>query len=184
MRPPGRHTRAISDAYTRIGDATPVAVRSSATAEDLPNASFAGQQDTYLHVVGSEAVIDAVRRCWASLWTERAVVYRTTNAIDHRAVRLAVVIQKMIEADAYYIARQKEAEAILAEKTASAEGIQKMNQALAGSGGRVMVKRRIAEALQGKKIVVLPGGSSAVDVQKLDVNSLLKTYVSADATAQ
>jgi regulator of protease activity HflC (stomatin/prohibitin superfamily) len=91
--------------------------------------------------------------------------------------------QKMIEADAYYIARQKEAEAILAEKTASAEGIQKMNQALAGSGGRVMVKRRIAEALQGKKIVVLPGGSSAVDVQKLDVNSLLKTYVAAEATS-
>ena len=92
--------------------------------------------------------------------------------------------QAMIEADAYYIARQKEAEAILAEKTASAEGIQKMNQALAGSGGRVMVKRRIAEALQGKKIVVLPGGSSAVDVQKLDVNSLLKTYAATEATSQ
>jgi regulator of protease activity HflC (stomatin/prohibitin superfamily) len=91
--------------------------------------------------------------------------------------------QAMIEADAYYISRQKEAEAILAEKTASAEGIQKMNQALAGSGGRVMVKRRIAEALQGKKIVVLPGGSGAVEVQKLDVNSLLKTYAATEATA-
>ena len=91
--------------------------------------------------------------------------------------------QTMLSADAYYISRQKEAEAILAEKTASAEGIQKMNQALAGSGGRVMVKRRIAEALMGKKIIVLPGGSSAVDVQKLDVNSLLKTYVAAEATS-
>jgi regulator of protease activity HflC (stomatin/prohibitin superfamily) len=90
--------------------------------------------------------------------------------------------QTMLAADAYYVARQKEAEAILAEKTASAEGIQKMNQALAGSGGRVMVKRRIAEALQGKRIVVLPGGSSAVDVQKLDVNSLLQTYAAAEAS--
>jgi rifampicin phosphotransferase len=91
--------RAVGDAYARLGEQTPVAVRSSATAEDLPTASFAGQQDTYLHVVGREAVIDAVRRCWASLWTERAVVYRTTNAIDHRSVRLAVVIQRMIESE-------------------------------------------------------------------------------------
>ena len=96
---PAEIARAIGDAYARLGEQTPVAVRSSATAEDLPTASFAGQQDTYLHVMGREAVIDAVRRCWASLWTDRAVVYRTTNAIDHRAVRLAVVIQKMIEAE-------------------------------------------------------------------------------------
>jgi rifampicin phosphotransferase len=75
----------------------PVAVRSSATAEDLPHASFAGQQDTYLNVVGADAVLDAVRRCWASLWTERAVAYRAANGIDHRAVRLAVVIQDMVQ---------------------------------------------------------------------------------------
>ena len=64
----------------------PVAVRSSATAEDLPGASFAGQQDTYLNVVGTDAVLDATRRCWASLWTERAVSYRTTQGIDHAEV--------------------------------------------------------------------------------------------------
>ena len=64
----------------------PVAVRSSATAEDLPFASFAGQQDTYLNVVGAEAVLDAVRRCWASLWTDRAVAYRAANGIDHATV--------------------------------------------------------------------------------------------------
>jgi pyruvate,water dikinase len=75
----------------------PVAVRSSATAEDLPDASFAGQQDTYLNVVGAEAVLDAVRRCWASLWTERAVAYRTANGIDHQTVRLAVVVQDMVQ---------------------------------------------------------------------------------------
>ncbi|MGH8795281.1 MAG: PEP/pyruvate-binding domain-containing protein [Stackebrandtia sp.] len=76
----------------------PVAVRSSATAEDLPHASFAGQQDTYLNVVGGDAVLDAVRRCWASLWTDRAVAYRAANGIDHRRVRLAVVIQRMVDA--------------------------------------------------------------------------------------
>jgi rifampicin phosphotransferase len=91
--------RAVIDAYTRLGADRPVAVRSSATAEDLPFASFAGQQDTYLHVVGADAVLDAVRRCWASLWTDRAVVYRGTNGIDHRSVRLAVVVQRMVDAE-------------------------------------------------------------------------------------
>jgi rifampicin phosphotransferase len=80
------------------GKPAPVAVRSSATAEDLPTASFAGQQDTYLNVVGVEAVLDAVRRCWGSLWTDRAVSYRASNNIDHRAVTLAVVVQRMVEA--------------------------------------------------------------------------------------
>ncbi|ADD45243.1 PEP/pyruvate-binding domain-containing protein [Stackebrandtia nassauensis] len=75
----------------------PVAVRSSATAEDLPDASFAGQQDTFLNMIGPDAVLDAVRRCWASLWTERAVAYREANGIDHAEVALAVVIQDMVE---------------------------------------------------------------------------------------
>ncbi|MEU7816502.1 PEP/pyruvate-binding domain-containing protein [Pseudonocardia sp. NPDC049154] len=78
----------------------PVAVRSSATAEDLPDASFAGQQDTFLDVEGPEAVLDAVRRCWASLWTDRAVAYRAANGIDDRAVALAVVVQRMVPAAA------------------------------------------------------------------------------------
>src|SRR6266700_3347551 len=75
----------------------PVAVRSSATAEDLPFASFAGQQETYLNVIGIEAVLDAVRRCWASLWTDRAVSYRASLGIDQRSVRFAVVVQRMVE---------------------------------------------------------------------------------------
>jgi pyruvate,water dikinase len=90
---------AVIDAYVRLGEDTPVAVRSSATAEDLPTASFAGQQDTYLNMVGTSAVLDAVRRCWASLWTDRAVVYRATNDIDHGAVRLGVVVQQMVDAE-------------------------------------------------------------------------------------
>ena len=91
--------RAIAESYRKLGNDVPVAVRSSATAEDLPTASFAGQQDTYLHVIGAEALLEAVRRCWASLWTDRAVVYRATNGIDPRSVRLAVVVQRMVEAE-------------------------------------------------------------------------------------
>ncbi|GAA5120996.1 PEP/pyruvate-binding domain-containing protein [Pseudonocardia adelaidensis] len=89
---------AVRAAYTGLGVDVPVAVRSSATAEDLPWASFAGQQDTYLNVVGADAVLDAVRRCWASLWTERAVSYRETQGIDHAAVQIAVVVQRMVDA--------------------------------------------------------------------------------------
>ncbi len=91
---------AVTRAYRGLasGEPIPVAVRSSATAEDLPFASFAGQQDTYLNIVGIEAVLDAVRRCWASLWSERAVSYRASNAIDQRTVRLAVAVQRMVDA--------------------------------------------------------------------------------------
>ena len=88
---------AVQRAYRDLGDDVPVAVRSSATAEDLPWASFAGQQDTYLNIVGADTLLDAVRRCWASLWTDRAVSYRTTNGIDHATVQLAVVVQHMVE---------------------------------------------------------------------------------------
>jgi pyruvate,water dikinase len=88
---------AVREAYAALGAGTPVAVRSSATAEDLPGASFAGQQDTYLNITGAEAVLDAVRRCWASLWTDRAVAYRAANAIDPHGVRLAVAVQRLVD---------------------------------------------------------------------------------------
>jgi rifampicin phosphotransferase len=98
LEPPAELQTAISDHYNALGDDEAVAVRSSATAEDLAHASFAGQQDTYLNVVGSVALLAAVRRCWASLWTDRAVSYRNANGIDHRGVALAVVVQRMIDA--------------------------------------------------------------------------------------
>jgi pyruvate,water dikinase len=91
---------AVEAAYMALGSDVPVAVRSSATAEDLPSASFAGQQDTYLNVVGAAAVVEAVRECWASLWTDRAVSYRATRGIDPAAVALAVVVQRMVDATA------------------------------------------------------------------------------------
>nr|WP_300152168.1 rifamycin-inactivating phosphotransferase [Propionicimonas sp.] len=90
---------AIAGQLHRLGDTEAYAVRSSATAEDLPTASFAGQQDTYLNVIGLDAVLRCVRNCWASLFTERAVAYRLQQGIDHRGVQLAVVIQRMVFAD-------------------------------------------------------------------------------------
>lgn len=86
----------ITRAVARLGEGAACAVRSSATAEDLPTASFAGQQDTYLNVVGPDEVLRHVSRCWASLFTERAVTYRRRNGIDHRAVHMAVVVQRMV----------------------------------------------------------------------------------------
>ncbi len=91
---------AVTGALARLGDRTPCAVRSSATAEDLPAASFAGQQDTYLNVVGPAEVLRHVSRCWASLFTERAVVYRRRGGIDDRTVHMAVVVQEMVFPDA------------------------------------------------------------------------------------
>jgi rifampicin phosphotransferase len=88
---------AALDAYGGLGGGA-VAVRSSATAEDLPGASFAGQQDTYLGVEGDEQVLDAIRRCWASLWNERAIAYRRDHRIDDAGVGLAVVVQRMVDA--------------------------------------------------------------------------------------
>lgn len=76
-----------------------VAVRSSATAEDLPDASFAGQQDTYLHIAGEEELIEHVRKCWASLWTPRAIYYREKQQYDHFDVSLSVVVQKMVNSE-------------------------------------------------------------------------------------
>ena len=94
----------IIEAYNQLcqrvdEDDTDVAIRSSATAEDLPDASFAGQQDTFLHVSGSEDVIDYIRKCWASLFEARAIFYREENGFDHSKVYIAVVVQKMAIAD-------------------------------------------------------------------------------------
>ena len=87
---------AITGSLVELGEGAAYAVRSSATAEDLPTASFAGQQDTYLNVVGPAAILQHVSRCWASLFTERAVTYRLRNGVHQRKVRMAVVVQGMV----------------------------------------------------------------------------------------
>jgi phosphoenolpyruvate synthase/pyruvate phosphate dikinase len=86
----------ITRHISRLGVKDAYAVRSSATAEDLPTASFAGQQDTYLNIIGKEAILKHISKCWASLFTERAVIYRLQNGFDHRKVQLAVVVQKLV----------------------------------------------------------------------------------------
>lgn len=95
---PGEISKQIVAAYELMGR-PPVAVRSSATAEDLPGMSFAGQQDTFLNVIGDEALIDAVVNCWSSLWTARAIAYRERYGIDQSNVSLAVVVQEMVQSD-------------------------------------------------------------------------------------
>ncbi len=95
---PAGLTEEIARHYAALGSRVPVAVRSSATAEDLADASFAGQQDSFLSVLGETAVLEAVLRCWASLWTDRAVAYRQTHEVDQTSVSLAVVVQRMVDA--------------------------------------------------------------------------------------
>ncbi len=98
---PDAIAEAIRQAYVRLGGGDqPVAVRSSATAEDLPELSFAGQQETYLNMRGDAMLLDAVKRCWASLWTARAIGYRARQGIAPQAVSLAVVVQELVPADA------------------------------------------------------------------------------------
>lgn len=86
----------ITSILAHLGEKDAYAVRSSATAEDLPAASFAGQQDTYLNITGKEAILQHISKCWASLFTERAIIYRIQNGFDHRKVLLSVIIQKMV----------------------------------------------------------------------------------------
>ncbi|WP_437817142.1 rifamycin-inactivating phosphotransferase [Sorangium sp. So ce1078] len=93
---PGDVQDAIARSLAGLGEQAAYAVRSSATAEDLPTASFAGQQDTYLNVIGKPAILEHISRCWASLFTERAVTYRLRNGFDHRKVHMAVVVQKLV----------------------------------------------------------------------------------------
>lgn len=92
--------RAYAELTKAIGDKSPLAVRSTATAEDLPGASFAGQHDSFLNVRGEKALLDAVKRCWSSLWTARALEYRRRQGIEPSEVWMAVVVQQMVDAEA------------------------------------------------------------------------------------
>ncbi|MEK4105429.1 phosphoenolpyruvate synthase [Paenibacillus sp. FSL R10-2791] len=93
---PSDVVKAVSHYLTQLGDEHAYAVRSSATAEDLPHASFAGQQDTYLNIIGIEAILQHISKCWASLFTDRAVIYRMQNGFDHSQVYLSVIVQRMV----------------------------------------------------------------------------------------
>ncbi|MDT7634030.1 MAG: rifampicin phosphotransferase [Pseudonocardiales bacterium] len=165
--PPDIEAEVLS-AYRALGDDVPVAVRSSATAEDLPFASFAGQQDTYLNVVGVDAVLDAVRRCWASLWTDRAVAYRSSNGIPHRDVALAVVVQRMVNSQVSGVlftanpvtGRRREAvvDASPGLGEAVVSGAVNPDRFVLGLDGGPVRERRLGD----KRVVVLPVAGGGV----------------------
>ena len=93
---PSDVVKAVAHYLSQFGDEHAYAVRSSATAEDLPHASFAGQHDTYLNIIGKEAILQHISKCWASLFTDRAVIYRMQNGFDHSQVYLSVIVQRMV----------------------------------------------------------------------------------------
>ncbi|WP_188068367.1 phosphoenolpyruvate synthase [Brevibacillus brevis] len=93
---PSDVVEAVTRYLSRFGEEHAYAVRSSATAEDLPHASFAGQQDTYLNIIGIDAILQHISKCWASLFTDRAVIYRMQNGFDHSQVYLSVIVQRMV----------------------------------------------------------------------------------------
>jgi pyruvate,water dikinase len=93
---PQKIKSSILNAWKTVGKEQAYAVRSSATAEDLPTASFAGQQETYLNIKGADQLLHAVQKCWSSLFTDRAIIYRIKNGFDHRSVYLALVVQQMV----------------------------------------------------------------------------------------
>ncbi|MCX6498676.1 MAG: phosphoenolpyruvate synthase, partial [Arthrobacter sp.] len=164
---------AVRDAYAALGTDVPVAVRSSATAEDLPFASFAGQQDTFLNVVGVDAVLAAVRQCWASLWTDRAVSYRATHGISPAAVSLAVVVQRMVDATVAGVlftanpvtGRRREAviDASPGLGEAVVSGAVNPDHFVVDSAARRVLERRIGS--KGVAIRPLPGGGTERIVQ-------------------
>ncbi|MFG1891223.1 rifamycin-inactivating phosphotransferase [Micromonospora sp. NPDC049051] len=177
---------AIVRALTELGERAAYAVRSSATAEDLPTASFAGQQDTYLNVLGQAAVLEHVSRCWASLFTERAVAYRQRNGIDHRTVRMAVVVQKMVFPQAAGVLFT--ADPVTSHrKVASVEASFGLGEALVSGlvnadAYRVRGDEIVHRAIAGKALAVhaRPGGGTverAVDPARQDQPALTDAQV-------
>ena len=164
---------ALRDAYRALG-APPVAVRSSATAEDLPELSFAGQQDTSLNVVGAAALRAAVIRCWSSLWTARAIGYRARNAIPHQGLALAVVVQEMVPAEAAGVLftanplngkrTEMAVEATLGLGEALVSGqVEPDHYRVEAASGRILEKRLGAKALSMR---ARPGGGIEAQSEK------------------
>ncbi len=163
---------AITSALARLGEHAAYAVRSSATAEDLPTASFAGQQDTYLNIVGPAAILQYISRCWASLFTERAVTYRLRNGFDHRNVRMAVVVQQMVVPDASGILFT--ADPVTGNrKVASVEASFGLGEALvSGLVNADVYKVRdgevVARAIGTKQLAILPSPTGGTQEQAIE----------------
>lgn len=165
----------IANAYRQLGE-PPVAVRSSATAEDLTDASFAGQQDTYLNVQGIDDVLTAVHRCWASLWSNRAVAYRTQQGVAKDGLALAVVVQEMVAPDVSGV--------LFTRNPVTGETSKMLVNASYGLGESVVSalvtpdtfeiareSRTVTESVLGTKetrIDAAPGGTVSSEVSQLD----------------
>ncbi len=169
MEPELEH--AIRAAYTAVGQ-PPVAVRSSATTEDLPDLSFAGQQDTLLNVVGASALLRAVVRCWSSLWTARAIAYRARNEIAHQDAAIAVVVQQMIASEVSGVLftanplTGKRSEAVI-------EATLGLGEALVS--GRVEPDRYVVDALTDR-VIEWHVGSKALSVRPLAEGGTIETH--------
>ena len=151
---------AICDAYAEL-ERPPVAVRSSATAEDLPDASFAGQQDTFLNVVEEKDLLESVVNCWSSLWTARAISYRARNAILQEGVALAVIVQRMVQSEASGVLFT--AEPLSGKRTEYAiEATLGLGEALVS--GQVEPDRYLVDAATGR-ILNKTLGAKAVSIQ-------------------
>jgi pyruvate,water dikinase len=164
-----------------LGEQGAYAVRSSATAEDLPTASFAGQQDTYLNVRGTDAVLQHVRRCWASLFTDRAIAYRRQQGVDQRGVQLAVVVQRMVLPDVAGVVFT--ADPITSDRrTVSVDAAFGLGEALVSGlanadGYRVRDGRIVDRAVSAQAVAVraAPGGGTeeeAIDAERQRVQKL------------
>jgi pyruvate,water dikinase len=163
---------AITASVARLGARAAYAIRSSATAEDLPTASFAGQQDTYLNVVGAAAILEQISRCWASLFTERAVSYRVRNGFDHRRVHMAVVVQQMVFPHAAGIVFT--ADPLTSHrKVASVEAIFGLGEALvSGVANADVYKVRdgeiVAKAVAAKPLAIRAAPASGTQAQAIE----------------
>ncbi|HJJ39467.1 MAG TPA: phosphoenolpyruvate synthase, partial [Methanocorpusculum sp.] len=162
----------IIESYKKMGKNTVVAVRSSATAEDLPDASFAGQQDTYLNIKGDDDVIDAVQRCWASLYTARAIYYRSKNGFDDRSVNIAVVVQQLVFSEKAGV--MFSSHPISGAKTVIIEGSWGLGEAIVS--GTVspdnyvfdrQTKKLINKTIAEKSVEIIPDGKKGTKVSEV-----------------
>ncbi|SAI87682.1 pyruvate, water dikinase [Methanoculleus bourgensis] len=170
---PDQIREAIIDAYARMGEnGEVVAVRSSATAEDLPEASFAGQQETFLNVLGNDDLLDAVQRCWASLYGARAIYYRAKQGFDDRGVNIAVVVQELIRSEKSGV--MFTSHPVTGEPLTIVEGSWGLGEAVVSGSvspdnyvfdlrSERVVDRLIAE----KEIMIVPEGENGTKVVKL-----------------
>jgi len=163
----------ITDAYARMGaNGTVVAVRSSATAEDLPEASFAGQQETFLNILGDEDLVDAVQRCWASLYGARAVYYRAKQGFDDRSVNIAVVVQELIRSEKSGV--MFTSHPVTGESLTIIEGSWGLGEAVVSGSVSpdnyvfdLRLERVVDRLIAEKEIMIVPEGEHGTKVVKL-----------------